>query len=450
MSDLAIRVEKLGKLYRIGQRERYYTLRDIIARSFSAPFRWLKDISNFECRMSNLADPQSGLGNSPSAIRHPQSKFIWALKDVSFEVKRGEVVGIIGRNGAGKSTLLKILSRITKPTEGEAEVFGRVGSLLEVGTGFHPELTGRENIYLNGAILGMRKVEIDRKFDEIVSFAEVEKFIDTPLKHYSSGMYVRLAFSVAAHLQPEILLVDEVLAVGDLEFQKKCIGTMERSTKEGNTVIVVSHSMSTVKALCSKAMLLRDGRIDALGAVDDVVAKYLSAKVDAAEKVLTDRDHQAGGGSAMRVRRIKLLNRVMNSFSVYWQQPITVSLELEVFEHVEDVTFGAGIRMADGAFVFLVYNDDGGRPRWSLDPGPYTVHFTLQNDLKPGLYTLHVGAYQRYIGLKNFFAVDAVNIEVLGFTELGSVPPAADPGLVRGVKSTFSCKRLDSGEFRGE
>jgi len=206
MSDVVIRVKNLSKRYRIGQLvEPYKTLRDVIANAATAPFRRL--------RQSSIK------GN-------PDSKYIWALKDVSFEVKRGEVVGIIGRNGAGKSTLLKILSRITTPTEGYAEIHGRVGSLLEVGTGFHPELTGRENVYLSGAILGMKKREIDEKFDEIVKFAEVEKFIDTPLKYYSSGMQVRLAFAVAAHLEPEILLVDEVLAVGDAAFQKKCLGKM--------------------------------------------------------------------------------------------------------------------------------------------------------------------------------------------------------------------------------
>jgi lipopolysaccharide transport system ATP-binding protein len=203
MSNLALHVDHLGKRYRIGQRERYYALRDVLMRSLMAPVRRFR--------------------NSQSQSRNLNSDHIWALKDVSFEIKEGEVVGIIGRNGAGKSTLLKILSRITKPTEGHVRIYGRVGSLLEVGTGFHPELTGRENIYLNGAILGMKKAEIDRKFDEIVAFAEVEKFIDTPVKHYSSGMYVRLAFAVAAHLEPEILLVDEVLAVGDAAFQKKVI-----------------------------------------------------------------------------------------------------------------------------------------------------------------------------------------------------------------------------------
>jgi lipopolysaccharide transport system ATP-binding protein len=204
---------------------------------------------------------------------------IWALKNVSFEVQRGEVLGIIGRNGAGKSTLLKILSRITEPTEGRVEIHGRVGSLLEVGTGFHPELTGRENIYLNGAILGMRKTEIDNKFDEIVAFAEIEKFLDTPVKRYSSGMYVRLAFAVAAHLEPEILVVDEVLAVGDAAFQKKCLGRMDYVAKEGRTVLFVSHNMSAVQRLCSKGVMLDRGQLVAHGSSADIVARYLSAGV---------------------------------------------------------------------------------------------------------------------------------------------------------------------------
>jgi len=255
MSDIAIRVEKLSKRYRIGQREPYKALRDVLPQLITAPFRRLRR-------------------NPQSAIRNPQ--FIWALKDVSFEVKRGEVVGIIGRNGAGKTTLLKILSRITEPTEGYAEIHGRVGSLLEVGTGFHPELTGRENIYLNGAILGMKKREIDRKFDEIVAFAEVEKFIDTPVKHYSSGMYVRLAFAVAAHLEPEILLVDEVLAVGDVAFQQKCLGKMENVAREGRTVLFVSHNMGAIRNLCERTLLLDSGKIQVDGPTDDAIATYLN------------------------------------------------------------------------------------------------------------------------------------------------------------------------------
>jgi lipopolysaccharide transport system ATP-binding protein len=243
MSDTVIQVENLSKKYILGhqQQERYTALRDVIAngaKGLLSPFQ-----------------------NKKSKIQNSQEEF-WALNDVSFEIKQGDRVGIIGRNGAGKSTLLKILSRITEPTKGRINIKGRVASLLEVGTGFHPELTGRENIYLNGAILGMSKAEIQRKFDEIVAFAEVEKFLDTPVKRYSSGMYVRLAFAVAAHLEPEILVVDEVLAVGDAQFQKKCLGKMEDVAKnEGRTVLFVSHNMSAIQALCKKCVVLNSGRI---------------------------------------------------------------------------------------------------------------------------------------------------------------------------------------------
>lgn len=272
MSEVAVRAEGLGKLYRIGQRERYYTLRDTLTNAFTAPFRWVRN--GWLPTLEN-AGPSPSASNSSSVIRHPPSEFIWALKDVSFEIKRGEVVGIIGRNGAGKSTLLKILSRITEPTEGCAEVNGRVGSLLEVGTGFHPELTGRENIYLNGAILGMKRAEINRKLDEMVAFAEVERFMDTPVKHYSSGMYLRLAFAVAAHLEPEILLVDEVLAVGDAAFQKKCLGKMSDVAKEGRTVLFVSHNMAAVLNLCGRGILLEAGKIIAADQVESVIHYYL-------------------------------------------------------------------------------------------------------------------------------------------------------------------------------
>jgi lipopolysaccharide transport system ATP-binding protein len=241
-SDVVIKVEGLSKRYRLGQREPIYyqTLRDNLAQKIQGLFNHIFRRSSTDSKSSQAKD----------------NPWIWALKDVSFEVKRGEVLGIIGRNGAGKSTLLKVLSRITEPTLGRAEILGRVGSLLEVGTGFHPELTGRENIYLNGAILGMKKAEIDKKFDEIVAFAEIEKFIDTPVKRYSSGMYVRLAFAVAAHLEPEILLVDEVLAVGDAAFQRKCLGKMEDVAREGRTVLFVSHNIGAISSLCDFALLL--------------------------------------------------------------------------------------------------------------------------------------------------------------------------------------------------
>ena len=265
MSDFAIKVENLGKLYRIGaQQERYPTLRETLVRSFVRPLHWMQ--SKFQ---------RSSVQPIGKLKADPGDDFIWALKDVSFDVKQGEVVGIIGRNGAGKSTLLRVLAHITEPTEGRVALRGRVGSLLEVGTGFHPELTGRENIYLNGAILGMKKVEIERKFDEIVAFSEIEKFLDTPVKHYSSGMYVRLAFAVAAHMEPEILLVDEVLAVGDAEFKKKCLGKMGQVAGEGRTVLFVSHDMVAVKSLCEKAFIIESGKIIAAGGADEVINKYI-------------------------------------------------------------------------------------------------------------------------------------------------------------------------------
>ncbi len=265
MSDIVIRVENLGKRYRIGtQQERYPTLRAALARSFVRPLRQIRS------RFQGSSKESSGRFDVGAA-----DDFIWALRRVSFGVKQGDVLGIIGRNGAGKSTLLKVLAHITEPTEGRVVLRGRVGSLLEVGTGFHPELTGRENIYLNGAILGMKRVEIERKFDEIVVFAEIEKFLDTPVKHYSSGMYVRLAFAVAAHMEPEILLVDEVLAVGDAAFQKKCLGKMEQVAGEGRTVLFVSHDMVAVRSLCRFVYLIDSGRIIASGSANEVVNKYI-------------------------------------------------------------------------------------------------------------------------------------------------------------------------------
>src|SRR2546429_1572798 len=254
MSNIVIRAEDLSKRYRIGERERYLALRDVVTRAFSIPSRLLRS-------------------RTPSSPNGDHSH-IWALKDVSFEISQGEVVGMIGRNGAGKSTLLKILARVTKPTGGSAEIRGRMGTLLEVGTGFHPELTGRENTFLSGAILGMSKTEIHRKFDEIVAFAEVEKFIDTPLKHYSSGMQMRLAFAVAAHVEPEILLVDEVLAVGDLAFQKKCLGKMGEVARGGRTILFVTHQMNQIRRLCERELWIHGGNLRAEGEPGRVANMY--------------------------------------------------------------------------------------------------------------------------------------------------------------------------------
>lgn len=284
MSDLAIKAENVSKLYRIGERDTHKTLRDALSNAARHPLQIARS-----------------LVNSP-ANQRISSDTIWALQNVSFEIKQGEVVGIIGRNGAGKSTLLKILSRITEPTTGRVEGYGRVGSLLEVGTGFHPELTGRENVYLNGAILGMKKAEIDRKFDEIVAFAEIEKFLDTPVKRYSSGMYVRLAFAVAAHLEPEILIVDEVLAVGDAAFQKKCIGKMSEVAGQGRTVLFVSHNMGVVQMLCNRAILLRYGTVLADDSVTRVVMTYLKTLEEMAAQDLQMRTERRGAGQIQLTR----------------------------------------------------------------------------------------------------------------------------------------------------
>lgn len=278
MSDTVIKVDSLSKAYKIGLKERQgRTFREAVIGMAAAPFR----------RLSSIAGGGNGDGGAEETF--------WALKDVSFEVKRGEVVGIIGRNGAGKSTLLKILSQITEPTSGEVRMKGRVASLLEVGTGFHPELTGRENIYLNGAILGMKRAEITRKFDEIVAFAEVEKFLDTPVKRYSSGMYVRLAFAVAAHLEPEILIVDEVLAVGDAQFQKKCLGKMQEVSKgEGRTVLFVSHNMAAIRSLCTSGIYLDRGS-----------CRYCGEVVEAVDR-LSRVERKSAGGEAIKLRDIIL------------------------------------------------------------------------------------------------------------------------------------------------
>jgi lipopolysaccharide transport system ATP-binding protein len=273
MSDAIITVENLGKKYRIAhqaERQRYVTLRDVLAQKLKAPFQFLRREKRVDG--SQARSPLSALPSS----RASREDF-WALKDVSFEVKQGETLGIIGRNGAGKSTLLKILSRITEPTTGRVCIKGRVASLLEVGTGFHPELTGRENIFLNGAILGMTRAEIKAKFDEIVAFSEVEKFLDTPVKRYSNGMYVRLAFAVAAHLEMEILIVDEVLAVGDAAFQKKCLGKMGEVAKSGRTVLFVSHNTATILQLCEHGIQLVSGRVDFVGSAEGAVAHYMDA-----------------------------------------------------------------------------------------------------------------------------------------------------------------------------
>jgi lipopolysaccharide transport system ATP-binding protein len=429
----AIRVENLGKRYQLGMTHAG-SMRELVNRT----------VGRLLGRKHAALPHEVAEWTSGRQDVDPDGSF-WALRDVSFEVKPGEVVGIIGRNGAGKSTLLKILSRITSPTHGRVELHGRVASLLEVGTGFHQELSGRENVFLNGAILGMTKLEIRRKFDEIVAFAEIEEFIDTPVKRYSSGMYVRLAFAVAAHLQPEILLVDEVLAVGDLEFQKKCLGKMEKVAADGKTIFFVSHNMGSVRALCSGAILLENGAIQARGACETVVSAYLGkAQIEKAARQITLADHLRGG-EKLSIREVRLVNCVEERFSVYWQQPIAVEVEFEAKLELENVSFGAGIKLNDGTWGFCAHHDDEtpGR-RWHLFPGRYRLEFTLENPLKPGVYKLGIGAHQEHYS-RTLAHTEVINLEVLDHTEQGQMPLIYNTGLINGVATWGEPEKLEIG-----
>jgi lipopolysaccharide transport system ATP-binding protein len=383
MSDTVIRVEGLSKLYRIGARQNEYrTLRDTIADAFITPFRKLR--KNAEIKRLEGDSNFSALGSSLPADT------IWALKDVSFEIKRGEVVGIIGRNGAGKSTLLKILSRITEPTQGRARIRGRVGSLLEVGTGFHPELTGRENIYLNGAILGMRKAEIKRKFDEMVAFAEVEKFIDTPVKHYSSGMYVRLAFAVAAHLDPEILLVDEVLAVGDLAFQKKCLGRMGDVAKGGRTVIFVSHQMNQIRRLCDKCMLVDAGRLKTFGNTAEVVSAYEVALSSVSLKALRDSDDDHVPARFLKWEIVESNHKQTNILST--TGPVELRFFLKVNRPIHNGVHGIALFNNDGQLMWGKDTKD-----LSFECGVYEMTYRLPAlPLRPSTYFWRVSLFDKY------------------------------------------------------
>jgi lipopolysaccharide transport system ATP-binding protein len=353
MSDVVIRANGLGKRYLIGhesERERYVALRDVIARG-----------------ARNLVRSAGDMMRGRQIIVGDEIEEFWALKDIDFEIRRGDVVGIIGRNGAGKSTLLKVLSRITEPTVGRVEIRGRIASLLEVGTGFHPELTGRENIFLNGAILGMARAEIRRKFDEIVAFAEVEKFLDTPVKRYSSGMYVRLAFAVAAHLEPEILIVDEVLAVGDAEFQKKCLGKMKDVAGGGRTVLFVSHNMGAVERLCSRGMLLEGGSVKLQS---DAVEKCVSAYADAGSSHMSSVWVNGGseyGNDVFIPESLALIGKDgERQAEATYEEGCTIELRGTLL--VEDSRFTVAI---------VVYRADGERLFWSSVHDAATTMQTL-------------------------------------------------------------------------
>ena len=374
MGDIAIRVEGISKRYRIGRRESYQTLRDTLVSTVSAPFRMA-----------------GRLLRSQAADAAALDQTIWALNEVSFEVPRGEAIGIIGGNGAGKSTLLKILSRITEPTNGFAEIHGRVASLLEVGTGFHPELTGRENIYLNGAILGMRKTEIDRKLDEIIAFSEINKFIDTPVKHYSSGMYLKLAFAVAAHLEPEILLVDEVLAVGDVRFQKKCLGKMGSVAKEGRTVILISHNMGAITQLCERVILLENGRIKRIGAPEEVVTAYLDSSLGAEAVSTWSNASPEPKQSKVQFRSARLLSSDKQLVSlVTFNDPVLVEIEYEVRVSLSHLSINFHLFDSMNNLVFESMDSDSLEWKDGLrEPGRYLATATVPPCLlRPGRYSL--------------------------------------------------------------
>jgi lipopolysaccharide transport system ATP-binding protein len=388
MSETVIKVEGLSKLYRIGARqEDYKTLRDALTNAFKSSLKIKPRVKNRG--NSSFVALSSTLPSNDSTI--------WALKDVSFEVKRGEVVGIIGRNGAGKTTLLKILSRITEPTEGYAEIRGRVGSLLEVGTGFHPELSGRENIYLNGAILGMKKAEIDRKFDEIVAFAEVEKFIDTPVKHYSSGMYVRLAFAVAAHLEPEILFVDEVLAVGDVGFQKKCLGKMGDLRKEGRTVLFVSHNMGAVYSLTQKCIYLREGRINAYRGSREVIEQYIMESIErigAGDAALDFYRRNPYVDSPITISEIWIDNRSKELPTIVMGSAFTIYVQVQVCREIQDANLTIILKNVHGERVVVLFSLDAGFCL-SLKPGRHLISVRVEDlSLSPGQYFADIGINQ--------------------------------------------------------
>jgi lipopolysaccharide transport system ATP-binding protein len=374
-SPVVIRAEGLSKQYKLGQLEPYKALRDVVSQTFTSPYRRLRSIARGESRQ--------------------KASRIWVLEDVSFEVAQGEVVGIIGANGAGKSTLLKILSRITDPTRGQALLRGRVGSLLEVGTGFHPELTGRENVFLNGAILGMRKQEIRANFDEIVEFSGLEKFLDTPVKRYSSGMQVRLAFAVAAHLQPEILLVDEVLAVGDVEFQKKCLGKMQSVTQdEGRTILFVSHNVPAVRSLCPRSLLLERGRLVYDGETDGAFARYLKTTEAGSDAFLIGEDLEKrrttdkiyAAEPSFRCNSIAIVDDVGTPrVDFRSDENVTVAIDYEVFSRIPHLRLVVGLGDETSAQILRTENiDDPSASRdgsYGHEPGRYRATVTIPGGL---------------------------------------------------------------------
>jgi homopolymeric O-antigen transport system ATP-binding protein len=408
MGEPAISVEKLGKSYRIGV-QRNDVLAERLQRVLASPFRTLRRRGG-NARVSHMTAPRDTKAE------------LWALRDVSLEVQPGEAIGLIGPNGAGKSTLLKLLSRITLPTEGRIVLRGRVATLLEVGTGFHPELSGRENIFVNGAILGMRRREIESRFDEIVEFSGIERFIDTPVKRYSSGMFVRLAFAIAAHLDPEILLVDEVLAVGDADFQCKCLGKMAEVSDRGRTVVFVSHNLSAVQRLCSRAYWIGGGRVAGEGPTAEVVAAYMrhaGSRQEGGEAVIGADAHRVGTGGA-RLRAVALVNESGVPVSqLAIGERFGVRMRFEVIEAIDDGVIELGISGADGTRVLTAHSIDRDGTPYVLEAGTYDIRASLGVALLPGEMQFDIGLH-RLNGLTFDFIEGVMGFSVINTTLDGS------------------------------
>jgi lipopolysaccharide transport system ATP-binding protein len=375
MSHTVIKVENVSKLYQLG---------NVGSGSVG------NDLKKWWASIRGKENPFEILAEANDRTQKASSDYTWALKDVNFEIQQGEVFGIIGKNGAGKSTLLKLLSRTTLPTKGEIKIKGRVASLLEVGTGFHPELTGRENVFLNGAILGMTKAEIKSKFDEIVDFSGVERYIDTPVKRYSSGMYVRLAFGVAAHLEPEILIVDEVLAVGDAEFQKKCMGKMKDVSGKGKTILFVSHNMPSIRMLCDKCMFMQQGRVISIGETNTIIGEYLSGEIKETNNLpgeIPEGLSMYNTGEA-KFRKAYVLNQKGERVKdLEFTSNIVVEVELETFKALEDISISIYIVNQFGERVIMANNNEFYKPM-TLDAGKHNIKIEFDVELMPGGYSL--------------------------------------------------------------
>jgi lipopolysaccharide transport system ATP-binding protein len=399
-----ISFENVGKMYRLGE---------IGTGSMAS------DLNRFIAKVRGKEDPYAIITEDNDRSKKSDSKYVWALKDINFDIKEGEVVGIIGRNGAGKSTMLKLLSRVTLPSVGEIKVKGRIASLLEVGTGFHPDLSGRENVFLNGAILGMTKQEIKSKFDEIVDFSGVERYIDTPVKRYSSGMYVRLAFAVAAHLEPEILVVDEVLAVGDSEFQKKCLGKMKDVSKQGRTVLFVSHNMPSVRALCNKAMLLQKGRLTSYGNTQEIISEYF-----ASDYVLRNNEdgtipeklslHNTGEGRFTFVKIMDDEKQYKKEF--YFKQKFSVHFKLDLQKDVENVSLSVFILNSYGENILMSTENETYKPT-NLKKGISEFIVSFDERLMPGGYSVGLAVSYFHTGSSIDYVESVCDFKVIKETK---------------------------------